>query len=312
MVDYSKFIDEQVAAIKAAVGDQKAICALSGGVDSSVVAMLAYEALGTRLDVVFVENGLMRQGEIEQVVHDFGELGITVNVIDARAEFLAALAGLTDPEQKRRAITATFYAKVFAQRIRETGATVVLQGTILTDVEETVAGIKAQHNVLEQIGIIPEEEFGYKVVEPLVTLRKDGVREVARLLKLPPSISERIPFPGPALAARIIGEVTQERLDTVRQATAIVEVELVDSGAFQYFAILSGDRATGIVGNERRFGQVLVVRCINSIDARTAQPTRLDWDKLSRLSQRLTDEVPDVSRVVYDITPKPPSTVEWI
>lgn len=253
-IDCRQFVDGQIRDLRARVGNETAITALSGGVDSSVVTVLGHKALGPRLKAVFVDNALMRENEPQRVVEMFGEMGIKVDLIDAREEFLSALAGLTDPEQKRHAITDTFYSKVFGRLVRESGAKFLLHGTILTDIEETVAGIKRQHNILTQLGIKPEEAYGYSVLEPLMTLRKDGVREVARFLGLPKELSERMPFPGPALATRIVGEVTPERLDTVRAATAIVEEELIDCGAFQYMAVLLNDMATGIRDNRREFG----------------------------------------------------------
>ena len=310
-MDYQKFIQEQIEAIRNAVGDDLAINALSGGVDSAVVTMLGHRALGQRLRTFFVDNALMRQGEPESVVKTFADLGIAVELIDARQEFLDALRGLHDPEQKRQAITDTFYGKVFAGLVQQTGAKVLLHGTILTDIEETVAGIKRQHNILAQLGIDPEKQFGYKVIEPLQTLRKDDVRQVARLLQLPPQIVNRIPFPGPALAARIVGEVNSQRLEIVRTATAIVEEELADSGAFQYLAVLLSDKATGIRHGRREYGDIIVVRCINSTDARTATVVELPWEKLHRISQRIT-AIPGVNRCLYDLTPKPPATVEYV
>ena len=208
-----------------------AINALSGGVDSSTVTMLGHRALGERLQTVFVENGLMRAGEAEQVVGFFRALGVTVEVVDARSEFFAALKGVTDPEEKREAITQTFYRDVFGRLVRESGAKHLLQGTILTDVDETVAGIKRQHNVFEQLGIDPQAAFGYRILEPLIQLRKDGVRKLGQALGLPAELFQRIPFPGPALAARVIGEVTPERIETVRQATAVVEQALARAAA---------------------------------------------------------------------------------
>jgi len=310
-VDYKTFLEEQISFIKESVGKDTAINALSGGVDSSVVTVLGHRAIGERLKTVFIENGLMRQGEPERVVKAFAGLGIPVRVVDARAEFLKALKGLTDPEEKRNAITRTFYSTVFGRLVRETGAKYLFHGTILTDIEETVAGIKRQHNILAQIGIDPEKEYGYQVLEPLKTLRKDGVREVARILGLPPEITERIPFPGPALATRIVGEVTEERLTTVRAATTIVEEELCDTEAFQYMAVLLNDRATGIVNNKREFGQIIVVRCINSVDARTATAVEIPWKKLHRICERIV-AIQGVNRCLYDLTPKPPATIEYI
>ena len=310
-MDYAKFIDDQMAEIRKSVGSATAINALSGGVDSSVVTALGHRALGKQLRTVFIDNDLMREGEPQRVARIFADLDIPVEVVDAKNEFLSALTGLTDPEEKRHAITNTFYSGVFGRLVRESGAKFLLHGTILTDIEETVAGVKRQHNILAQLGIDPKEAYGYSVLEPLKTLRKDGVRAVAALLGLPKELTQRIPFPGPALAARIVGEVTQERLKTVRAATAIVEEELADTGAFQYLAVLLNDRATGIRDNKREFGQIIVVRCIESVDARTATATQLPWDKLNRICQRIT-QIKGVNRCLYDLTPKPPATVEYI
>jgi len=310
-MDYRAFIDEKIAELRDCVGDGLLVTALSGGVDSATVTVLGHRAVGDRLRAFFVDSALMREGEPEQVVGAFSQMGIEVQVVDARREFLDALKGITDPEQKRQAITDTFYSKVLARLVRQTGARFLLHGTILTDIEETVAGIKRQHNILEQLGINTEERYGYAVVEPLKELRKDGVRQVARLLGLPPQISERMPFPGPALAARVVGEVNEERLQTVRAATAIVEEELAQSGAFQYMAVLLSDKATGIREGKREFGQIIVVRCIESVDARTATITELSWEKLHRICSRIT-QIPDVNRCLYDLTPKPPATVEYV
>lgn len=310
-MDYQKFIDDKIKELKDTVKDGIAINALSGGVDSSVVTALGHKALGSQLKTCLVDNALMRQGEPQGVVKIFADMGIEVDLIDSRREFLSALTGITDPEKKRQAITDTFYALVFSRLVKESGAKFLLHGTILTDIEETLAGIKRQHNILSQLGIDPEKEYGYKVLEPLKELRKDGVREVAKLLGLPEKIYHRIPFPGPALAARIVGEVTEPRLETVRQATAIVEEELKDSGAFQYLAVLMEDKATGIRDGQREFGQIIIVRCIASKDARIAEVTELPWDKLHRISARIT-QIPGVNRACYDLTPKPPATVEYV
>ncbi|HPT99264.1 MAG TPA: ExsB family transcriptional regulator, partial [Armatimonadota bacterium] len=206
----------------------------------------------------------------------------------------------------------TFYRQVFGRIVRESGAKYLLQGTILTDVDETVAGIKRQHNVFEQLGIDPQEAFGYAILEPLIQLRKDGVRKVGKALGLPEEIFQRIPFPGPALAARIIGEVTPERVETVRKATAVVERLLAGTGAFQYLAVLHEDRVTGIRDGRREFGQQIEVRCWDSVDARRATPTRLPFDLLERLAQEILAEVPGVVSVTYNIATKPPSTIEAI
>ncbi len=309
--DYAKFVENQISELRATVGKATAINALSGGVDSSVVTALGHRALGSQLKTVFVDNSLMREGEPQRVVKAFADMGIPVELVDAREEFLSALAGLGDPEKKRQAITDTFYKTVFGRLVRQSGAKFLLHGTILTDIEETVAGIKRQHNILAQLGIKPEEAYGYSVLEPLATLRKDGVRAVARELGLPKSMTERIPFPGPALATRIVGEVTRERLATVRAATTIVEEELSDCGAFQYMAVLLNDMATGIRDNRREYGQIIVVRCVESVDAREAGVTRLPWEKLERICRRVV-EIKGVNRCLYDLTPKPPATIEYV
>jgi len=311
-LDADKFINEKVKEIIAAVGNGIAINALSGGVDSSVVTMLGHRALGKKLRTVFIQNGLMRKGEPEMVAGVFRKLGISIEIIDAQKEFLAALRGVTDPEKKREAITQTFYKKVFGRIVRESKAKFLLQGTILTDVDETVAGIKRQHNVFAQLGIDPQEAFGYQIIEPLIQLRKDGVRAIGKALGLPEEVFDRIPFPGPALAARIIGEVTEERLNTVRKATAITEQMLGGKGAFQYMAILHDDRVTGMRDGKRDFGQQIEIRCWDSIDARTATPTKLPFELLETLAGKIVIEVPGVVSVTYNITSKPPSTIEAV
>ena len=311
-LDPEKFIGEKVNEIKAAVGDGIAINALSGGVDSSVVTMLGHRALGNRLRSVFIQNGLMRDGEAERVECLFKELGVKIEVIDARKEFLDALAGITDPEKKREAITQTFYKKVFGRIVRESDAHFLLQGTILTDIDETVAGIKRQHNVFAQLGIDPHKAFGYKILEPLIQLRKDGVRSIGKALGLPEELFARIPFPGPALAARIIGEVTEEKLSVVRKATSVVERILAGRGAFQFMAILHEDRVTGMRDGKRDFGRQIEVRCWDSVDARVATPTRLSFDILEYLASELVEKVPGVVSVTYNIATKPPSTIEAV
>jgi GMP synthase (glutamine-hydrolysing) len=307
-----EFIARQVEAIATTVGGDLAINALSGGVDSSTVTMLGHRALGDRLLTYFVDNGIMRQGEPERVVSLFKSLGVPVRLVDARQQFFDALRGVTDPEEKREAITRTFYKTVFGRLVKESGARFLLQGTILTDVEETVAGIKRQHNILAQLGVDTEEMYGYRVVEPLIQLRKPAVRMVARALRLPEAITDRPPFPGPALAARVVGEVTPERVEIVRAATAIVEEELAATGAFQYLAILHEDRVTGLRDGKRDFGLQIEVRCWDSEDARTGSPTRLPHETLARLAERITTEVPEVVSVTYNITRKPPSTIEAV
>lgn len=306
------FIKEKIKEIQEIVRDEKAVTALSGGVDSSVVTMLGHKALGDNLVACFIENGLMRHGEPEAVVSTFSKLGIPVTLFDRKQHFFEALCGITDPERKREAITSTFYRHVFPMIVAANKARYLLQGTILTDIEETAAGIKRQHNVFEQIGINPEKAFGYRIIEPLTQLRKHTVRVVAEALGLPLSITRRMPFPGPALAARVIGEVTSERIELVRRATAIVEDELQHTRAFQYMAILHDDEVTGMRDGKRAYGHQIEIRCWKSVDARKAKPVRLDWRHLEQLSGRITAEIPQVVSVTYAITEKPPSTMEAV
>ena len=307
-----EFITEKTKEIFSLVGKGLAINALSGGVDSSAATMLGHHALGKRLKTYFINNGLMRQDEPQKITSLFKKLGVPVEIIDAQNKFFKALKGITDPEEKREAITQAFYKDVFGKLVKESKAKYLLQGTILTDVDETVAGIKRQHNVFEQLGIDPKKAFGYKIIEPLVQLRKDGVREVARALGLPESTYKRMPFPGPALSARVIGEATPEKIEIVRLATVITEEELASINAFQYMAILHQDRVTGIRDGKRDFGLQIEIRCWDSIDARAARPTRLPYEVLDRLAHRIVKEVPGVVSVTYNITPKPPSTMEAV
>jgi GMP synthase (glutamine-hydrolysing) len=311
-LDPEQFIAEKIADIQAAVGDGIAINALSGGVDSSTVTLLGHRALGDRLKTVFIDNGLMRQGEPQQVVDLFKPFGITVECVDSKKEFFSALEKISDPEEKREAITQTFYRDVFGRIVKESGARSLLQGTILTDVDETVAGIKRQHNVFEQLGIDPQVVFGYGIVEPLIQLRKDSVRKVGQTLGLPAELFQRIPFPGPALSARVIGAVTRERIETVRKATTVVESLLNDQNAFQYMAILHKDRVTGMRDGKRDFGQQIEVRCWDSVDARVATPTRISFDLLQKVATEIIQKVPGIVSVTYNIAPKPPSTIEAV
>jgi GMP synthase (glutamine-hydrolysing) len=306
------FILEQAECIRKTVGSGAAVVALSGGVDSSVVTVLGHLALGKRLKAYFIENGIMRAGEPQAVVALFKTFGIRVERVDARAQFFGALKGLADPEQKREAVTQTFYKTVFGPLVRQSDAKFLLQGTIYTDVEETIAGIKRQHNVLAQLGIDTQKVYGYHVLEPVIQLRKTGVRLVAKALGLPKSIYARPPFPGPALAARVIGEVTPERVEIVRAATKIVESVLASAKKFQCLAILHEDKVTGIRKGKREFGYQIEVRCWNSTDAVTGTPTHLGWPTLERLAKEITTKVPGVVSVTYNITQKPPSTIEAV
>lgn len=310
-MDVQKFIEDQVAAIQSTIGKEGAISALSGGVDSSASTVLAHRAIDDRLKVIFIDDGLMREKEAEEVSQVFTALGIKVNVVDAQDLFFSALQGITDPEIKRKAFRDTFYT-VFGREVRQSGARFLVQGTIKADIIETQGGVKTQHNILEQIGIDPQKGYGFRVVEPLKDLFKHEVREVAGELGLAEKIHQRMPFPGPGLATRVIGEVTPERVSLVRRATVIVEEEIAPLKPFQAFAVLMNDKGTGIEGGARRFGNVIIVRSVESKDAMTAAPSQVPWDVLMKISQRVTTEIPEVSRVAYEITSKPPATIEYI
>ena len=241
-----RFIKEKVKEISSIVGYGLAINALSGGVDSSTVTMLGHKALEYRLRTYFIDNGLMREGEPKYIVSLFKDLGVNVKIVDAKKIFFSRLKGLINPEEKREAITQAFYKDVFSKIVAESGARYLLHGTNYTDVEETMAGIKRQHNILKQLGINTEKAYGYEVIEPLIQLRKPGIRKVAKALGLPEELYNRQPFPGPALATRVIGEITPERIEIIRKATKVVEEELSWTEAFQYLAILHEDKVTGI------------------------------------------------------------------
>lgn len=307
------FIEEKIDYLKESVGREKAIVALSGGVDSSVAAILAHKALGERLQAVFLDDGLMRQGEGEEVKSIFAKLGIDVSIKNVQREFFDALKGLIDPEEKRKAFRDTFY-KALGTVVKESQAKFMIQGTIKADVMETKRGVKTQHNVLEQIGVDPSK-YELKILEPLVELFKPGVREVGRALGLPAELSERMPFPGPGLATRCVGEVTPERIGIVRKAHVIVEDEIGKAGLhpFQAFAVLLQDRGTGLDGEgNRNFGNIVIVRSIESKDALTGTATDVPISVLKKISERVVAEIPCVTRVLYELTGKPPATIEYI
>ena len=310
-MDVKEYIDQKVEEIKTIVGPEKAISALSGGVDSSACTVLAHWAIKDSLKVIFIDDGLMREGEPQDVQKIFADLGITVDIIDAQDDFFMALKGKVDPEEKRKAFRNAFYT-VFKQAVLDSGARFLIQGTIAADIIETKGGIKTQHNILDQIGISAEDEYGYKLIEPLRDLFKHQVREVAKELGLPETIHQRMPFPGPGLATRVVGEVTPERVDVVRKATVIVEEEITGLKPFQAFAVLLRDKGTGIVEGKRLFGDIIIVRSVESRDALTAEPTPIPWETLMTISRRITAELPNVVRVAYEITPKPPATIEYI
>ena len=312
-MDTKRFIEERIEEIRRIVGPGKAINALSGGVDSSTVTLLGHRAIGDRLKTVFVDTGVMREGEPEQVIGTFKKMGVTVHLVEAQQEFFKAFKGILDPEEKRRAFRNTFY-NVLGRTAKERGATFLLQGTIAADISETRRGVKTQHNILEQIGIDPQI-FGFKVIEPLRDLYKDGVREVAKALGLPQEVFEKMPFPGPGLSTRVIGEVTPEKIAVVRRAVKIVEEEVEPLKPFQAFAVLLSDRATGVTGGEegrRSFGDIIAIRSVESKDAIRAEVTEIPWELLKKIQKRITAEIPSVIKVLYDLTPKPPSTIEYI
>ncbi|MFB3817318.1 MAG: glutamine-hydrolyzing GMP synthase [Candidatus Methylomirabilales bacterium] len=311
------FVASSVERIRETVGGARAICALSGGVDSAVAAVLAHRAIGDRLACIFVDNGVLRLGEAQQVAETFGShLGLNLRAVDAGDRFLAALAGVVDPERKRKIIGAEFIA-VFEEHARELGQTEFLvQGTLYPDVIESVSvkgpsvTIKTHHNV----GGLPER-MGLKLVEPLRELFKDEVREVGRELGLPDAILWRQPFPGPGLAVRCLGQVTRERLDVLRKADAIVEEEVRRAGLYreiwQAFAVLLPVQSVGVMGDERTYENVVAVRAVQSLDGMTADWVRLPYEVLGTISSRIANEVKGVNRVVYDVSSKPPSTIEW-
>ena len=309
MFNTKEFIETSLKEIKQTVGDSRVISACSGGVDSTVATYLVHKAVGDKLVAVFIDDGLRREGEPEFVVRILKELKIKTRYVDAKVEFFQVFKGKTDAEEKRKAFREKFYTTL-GKVAKEEKIKFITQGTIKADVIETVKGIKSQHNVLEQIGINPQI-YGYKILEPLKELFKPEVRMVARELGLPKEISERMPFPGPALSLRILGEVTAEKAGIVRKATQIVEQETSGLGAFQCFAVLHNDKATGIKGGKRVYGNIITVRIVNSKDAVTATAAKVSHEQLAKISKRITDEIPTVVRCLYDITDKPPSTIEF-
>jgi GMP synthase (glutamine-hydrolysing) len=307
--DVKIFVENSLKDIQKTVGEHKVISACSGGVDSTVTTALVHKAVGDKLVAVFIDDGLRREGEPEFVVKTLKNLGIKTKFVDAKEEFFAVFKGKTDAEEKRKAFRDKFY-KTLGKAAREEKIAFIAQGTIKADVIETVKGIKSQHNVLEQIGIDPEI-YGYKILEPLKELFKPDVRKVARELGLPKEISERMPFPGPALSLRVLGEVTPEKVAVVRKATEIVEEETKELGTFQNFAVLHNDKATGIKNGERVYGNMITVRIVDSEDAVTAKARKVPYEVLMRIAERITGEIPSVVRCLYDITDKPPSTIEF-
>ncbi len=309
--DPEAFIEKQVRLLRDEVGNEKAFAATSGGVDSTVSAMLAHKAIGNRAIVAFLDDGLMREGEPEDVVGRLKGIGLNAKLYRVQEPFFKALKGITDPEEKRKAFRRTFY-DTLTRIAREEGAKYFIQGTIAADVVETKGGVKTQHNVLDQIGIETSKEYGFKFIEPLVELYKPEVRKVGERLGLPAEMCQRRAFPGPGLSLRVLGEVTPERVAVVRRATKIVEDGTSDLSSFQAFAVLLSDKATGVEGGRRKFGDIIVIRAVDSEDAMTAKPTRIPWRRLEEIRDRILVEQPSVVKVLYDLTPKPPSTIEYI
>ncbi len=304
------FIDEQVAQIKAQVGDKKVLLALSGGVDSSVVAALLIRSIGTQLVCVHVNHGLMRKGESEQVIDVFRhQLGANLVYVDAEDRFLDKLADVSDPEQKRKIIGAEFI-RVFEEEARKLeGIAFLAQGTIYPDILES-HGVKAHHNV----GGLPED-MDFALVEPIKLLFKDEVRVVGKALGLPDGMVYRQPFPGPGLGVRCVGAITRERLAAVRESDAILREEFAAAGldkrVWQYFTVVPDFRSTGLKDGKRSFEWPVIVRAVNTVDAMSATIETVDWPVLQRITERITHEVPGVNRVLYDLTPKPTGTIEW-
>ncbi len=310
--------EELIADMRAEIGDGHVVLGLSGGVDSSVVAALLHKAIGKNLHCVFVDNGLLRQGEVEQVKAVFQDhFGINLNCVDARSQFMQALAGITEPEQKRKIIGELFVRIFEKEAIASGDAKFLAQGTIYPDVIESAGHGKDQAHVIKShhnVGGLPED-MHLKLVEPLASLFKDEVRELGRHLGLPDSLVFRHPFPGPGLAIRIMGEVSEERLDILRRADAIYQEILHQSGWYhrlgQAFAVFLPVQSVGVVGDQRHYAYVLALRAVVTSDFMTAHWADLPYDVLAEASSRIVNEVPEVTRVVYDITTKPPATIEW-
>lgn len=306
----NKFIKRKIKEIRNSIGNNRAVVACSGGVDSVTCAILAHKAIGKKLLTVFIDDGLMRENEPQKVVSFLKKFGLKTRRINAQKRFFSSLKGITDPEIKRKAFRETFY-HVLGEVVKRERSGFLIQGTIRADIMETKAKIKTQHNVLEQIGISPKK-YGLTIVEPLKNLLKPQVRIIAKTLRLPKAIYERMAFPGPGLATRVVGEVTPDRIKIVRQATEIIEKKLIKFKPFQVFAVLLADKATGIKNRKRVLGDIIVIRSIDSQDALQGKPTKIPLEVLFAVQKIIILEISEVSRVLYDLTPKPPATIEYI
>ena len=313
--DLADWVEGTISGIRESVGSERVVCGLSGGVDSSVAAVLVNRAVGENLQCVFVDHGLMRKDEPEQVMSQYEALGLNVKYVDASEKFLSELSGVTDPEQKRK-IIGRLFIEVFEEEAKKIeGAGWLLQGTIYPDVIESgskkgAAVIKSHHNV----GGLPEH-MNLKLLEPLRDLFKDEVRELGRIIGMPEEIITRQPFPGPGLAVRCLGEITRQRLDTLREVDAIFREELKSAGLYggiwQSFCVLLPVKSVGVMGDSRTYREVVALRAIHSQDAMTAEWSRIDYEVLDRTAKRICNEVKEINRVVLDITSKPPATIEW-